>query len=170
MKLKRRPFIQLCLVLGWSSVLRNLWSDTFAMSAKESDEFGALAPYLDTLIPEDNTPSATQLGVDREVLIGGEKNRQVNALLREGCKYLDELANRRGAGSFAELDENAREDIVKITAEASRVMVPGFFFNYVRDNAFKAYYARPESWRGLGIGSPPQPLGYPDYTQAPKGK
>ena len=75
MKLKRRPFIQLCLVLGWSSVLRNLWSDTFAMSAKESDEFGALAPYLDTLIPEDDTPSATQLDVDRELLIGVEKNR-----------------------------------------------------------------------------------------------
>ncbi|MEE8495792.1 MAG: hypothetical protein V3S21_04870, partial [Xanthomonadales bacterium] len=28
----------------------------------------ALGPFLDTLLPEDGTPSATQLGVDKEIV------------------------------------------------------------------------------------------------------
>lgn len=170
MRIKRRSFIHLLLALGPAYVLRSLWSEAFAMPANEHDPFRALAPYLDTLIPEDQTPSATQLGVDRDLLAHVEGKRLLRALLLEGCRYLDKVAQTRGVNSFAELDEGAREDIVRLTAEASSDRISGFFFNFVRDLAFNAYYAHPESWAGLGIDSPPQPLGYPGYAHAPKQK
>jgi hypothetical protein len=167
MRIKRRSFIHLLMALGPAYVLRSLWLEAFAMPAKEHDPFRALAPYLDTLIPEDQTPSATQLGVDRDLLEYVEGKRLLRALLQEGCIYLDKMAQTGGVNSFAELDEDAREDIVRLTDEAPRDRISGFFFNFVRDRAFKIYYAHPQSWVGLGIDSTPQPLGYPDYVQAP---
>lgn len=70
MRIKRRSFVHLLLALGQSYALRSLWSDAFAMPAQEYDPFHVhvLGPCLDTLIPEDETPSATQLEVDCDLL------------------------------------------------------------------------------------------------------
>ncbi len=128
---------------------------------------GTLGAWLDTLIPADATPSATQLGVDKLLLAAARDDRDYRVLLTFGRIWLDSEARKRGASDFAALDVDARE-AVAARAEAAR---PGSaerrFFEITRQDAFTHYYHQPESWPGLGYAGPPQPLGYLDYTRPP---
>ncbi len=128
----------------------------------------ALAPYLDILIPRDETGSATDFGVDRTLIDQAGSNKRHMRLLRAGCKWLDFEARKTGSAGFADLDPAAQEEIVAKAADARGRSLPRVFFNVTRRNAFRAYYADPASWRDLGYRGPPQPEGYMDFTEAPR--
>ena len=42
---------------------------------------------------------------------------------------------------------------------------PGRFFAVMRNTVMADYYAQPESWRGLALDRPPQPLGFFDAVR-----
>ena len=44
----------------------------------------------------------------------------------------------------------------------------GYFFQQTRLDGAEFYYSRQESWAGLAIDRPPQPIGYPFYSMDPK--
>jgi hypothetical protein len=128
----------------------------------------ALAPYLDTLLPEDATPSATQLGTDGALLEQALERRDVARLLELGCSWLDAQARDRGATEFSELDEGQRAAVVAIAERSPSDSMPRAFFSYTQSEAFFHYYAQPGAWPELGFSGPPQPMGFLDFAQPPK--
>lgn len=165
MTVSRRGFLK------WSTVLWALARLFPAGAASQSKpvEDKTLAAWLDTLIPADETPSATQLGVDRMMLDAARNDPDYQVVLRFGRKWLDAQARARGAADFAALDPVAREAVAAQAAAAGKEAAEYYFFQATQHEAFGFYYTQPGSWPGLGYRGPPQPLGYMDYTRKPGG-
>lgn len=165
MTVTRRGFLK------WSTVLWALtrWLPVAAASQSKPVEDKTLAAWLDTLIPADETPSATQLGVDRMMLDVARNDPDYQVVLGFGRKWLDAQARARGAADFAALDPAAREVVVAQAAAAGKEAPEYYFFQATQHEALGFYYTQPGSWPGLGYRGPPQPLGYMDYTRKPGG-
>ena len=157
-------------LLKWSTVvwgLSRLFPVRAASTVVKPVSGATLGAWLDTLIPADETPSATQLGVDRMMLAAARTDPDYRIVLDFGRKWLDAQARSRGVRDFAALDMAGREAIITLAAGAGEDAPEYHFFLSMRQEAFAFYYARPESWPGLGYRGPPQPLGHMDYTQKP---
>jgi hypothetical protein len=136
-------------------------------NAEDSESYRALGPYLDTLLPEDLTPSATRLGIDKVAIAQAGASKPFARLLTLGCAWLDAQAKEQGVQEFALLDPKARIAIVSQAEQAAMRSLPRAFFNQTRGFAFHHYYAHPASWKGLGYAGPPQPTGFPDHASPP---
>jgi hypothetical protein len=166
MLISRRRFLLFSVALGLFARLLPARARQ-QTSAQPSSE--TLRAYLDTLIPADETPSASQLGTDRWMLAKGRKDEGYQLALVVGTTWLDEQARERGTRDFVSLDLSAREAVVTRAAGADSESVENLFFEITRTDAMQHYYAQPESWRGIpGYQGPPQPLGYMDYYLPPQ--
>jgi hypothetical protein len=160
----RRHFLRLTLGLTALTPLR-LPAQATAEPRPRGVE--ALGLFLDTLLPADDTPSATALGVDSLLLEQARGDAELEHLIALGCERLDEAARRRGKPGFARLDARAREDVVAEAEKAPIGSVPSAFFHILRHHAFGHYYADARTWIALGYAGPPQPRGFPDFAQPP---
>lgn len=147
-----------------------LWSGVAALSAlpgsvSAAEPPSALGPFLDVLIPGDETPSATQAGMDRT--IGSIK--QLAPYVIKGCEWLDNEARRKGGREFATLNEVAQIQIVRQAENSPATSLPRLFFELMLDLCYQIYYTHEEAWAGIGYTGPPQPLGFMDFA-APPGK
>lgn len=169
MKITRRLFSQALVAALVACRLRS------ATAATESGflttpEFSTLAAFVDALLPaDDHSPVASALGVPRAVMAAAEKDARVKRIVKFGCHWLDEAAKKAGAANFSALREGPREIIVGATSEPAASPLPKAFFIIVRDLSMRAYYAHAAAWRGMGYDGPPQPDGFLDYRDAPKG-
>lgn len=135
---------------------------------KPEDELQTVLPdFLDTLIPADQTPSATELDVDREINQYLDTQPNYRNIVMFGCLWLNKQAQARYSSNFAALSLEQRTTIVTALESMKDNQTAQFFFQLAKDKAFEFYYSKPQSWSGLGIQQPPQPLGYRDYDQAP---
>jgi len=166
MQIGRRSFV--FWTLGFSLWVRDAFAGPIAGQRQKAYPLTALAPYLDTLIPRDETGSATDFGVDRVLIDRARGDRGYMRVLRGGCKWLDLEARKTGAAGFGDLDPISQEAIVDRAARAREGSLPRFFFNVTREYGYRAYYAEPASWQGLGFHRPPQPEGYLDHAEAPR--
>lgn len=130
-----------------------------------TDPLASLGAFLDTLLPADESPSATQLGVEEHIRAQGARDASFGRLLEHGCRWLDEQAQRDGAVSFNGANESLRIVIVSRAAEARPRTAPRLFFEYLQSDAFHYYYADPASHTGLGFSGPPQPAGYAHFDR-----
>ena len=130
---------------------------------------GALGPFLDTLLPEDDTPSATQLGVDKEIIERMQRSKRLAKIVVLGCAWLDQQAGELGAEAFATLEATQHESIVTIAENSASRSLPLVFFSTTRQLAFQSYYAHPETWQDLNYAGPPQPKGFLDQAGPPVG-
>ena len=172
MKLKRqfnrRHILKLSALGGilvgvWTVCRRLFWPAP--VNIPEQSTFAA---YLDTLIPEDETPSATQVGVAEKIMAKSKADPRYTQLIQEGCKWLDKQAGQYNAANFSTLSEAQRDTIVRLASEGHAGSLPLGFFGQTRQDAFFYYYAQSRSWPGLGYPGSPQPQGFPDYTSAPR--
>jgi len=131
-------------------------------------KLAALPFFLDTLIPEDETPSASALGVHLEIIRHAKKITNYPKLLELGCHWLDMNAKKRGFNDYASLPEAYRILIVEKAEREAINTTAKIFFDRILADSFRFYYSNPASWSALGLSSPPQPIGYPDYTSPPK--
>ena len=163
----RRRFLQtfIWLVPLWS--IRVQAKDLIAL-VDDPNPLAALAPYLDTLLPADTTPSASQLEVDKAIEAVAKRQPPLAQLLTLGCAWLDNQARQQGRENFASLHESSREQLVAQAEASPPGGLPATFFQVTLALAYRHYYARRESWIGLGFAGPPQPFGFPDHTQAPQ--
>lgn len=129
----------------------------------------ALKPFLDTLLPEDGTPSATQVGVDTEIIRRMQTDARMRDAIVAGCLWLDQQADTLGAADFAALDAAGRISIVEMAERAPSHTLPRRFFRGVLGVAIRHYYAQPATWPGVGYAGPPQPRGFVDFADPPKG-
>ena len=127
----------------------------------------ALAPYLETLIPEDETPGAIALEIPAKMLEKASRDKSYRVLLEGGGFYLENEAWQLGKPSFVALDEAERIEVVERAASSPIGSFPRRFFDLTRYDALSFYYARLETWESLSYPGPPQPVGFPDHEQAP---
>ncbi len=167
MKTNRRQFLQRSLLSAFLAYPHALYAGVILPFLPRPDSLQALSPYLDTLIPEDESPSATHLQVDQQILDKARRGTAYRRLLNQGCRWLDREARRLGSKDFTSLSPADRETIVKRAAAEKPGTLPRKFFDITRDAAMGFYYAHAESWKGLGYPGPPQPLGFVDHTQPP---
>ena len=161
-RLTRRIFLGLSLAAGFALVTRRVRA--------QGNPFAALPAFLDTLIPADETPAASALGVDAAIMDEARGRESLMRLVTAGCAWLDDQARRRGAPSFAALGARERVALVEVAEAAPLRSLPLTFFNRLRELAMGYYYARPEAWPGTGFERPPQPEGYMDFAAAPAPK
>ena len=165
----RRKFLKLALgttLLAWSGYLaqRILWPASLG-----KDELHTLAYYLDTLIPADQTPSATALAVDKKIVAAATLDHRLRRLITTGCAWLDTQAkDHYDVESFSSLSETQRESVVTLAAAEKIDTLPRVFFERLRQDAFFHYYAQPASWSGLAYAGPPQPKGHLDFYLPPR--
>lgn len=129
-----------------------------------------LRAYVDVLIPADETPSGTALGVDSKLLAAAKRQSDYQRLLDLGLDWLNRQARAGFGRDFPSLGEGEQQELVSQAAAAGHDTLPRVFFEWTRADAFFHYYGRPESWRGIRhYRGPPQPLGYLDHTEKPSG-
>ena len=127
-----------------------------------------LQAWVDTLLPADaDSPGASELGVHTSIADKAFGNPATLKLIRAGCRWLDQRARGHAKAAFAELDEQDRGALVRQAENSAPKSLPRVFFQHTREETFQFYYARPESWAMLKYPGPPQPRGFPDYTQPP---
>lgn len=124
--------------------------------------------YIDTLIPADTTPSASQLGLDNQLIQHARGIENYPELIALGCQWLKSQSLASFRAGFEQLPEARREKIVRLAENSAHASIPRQFFERVKSDLFGFYYAHPASWVGLQLASPPQPAGYPDYIARPK--
>ncbi len=145
-------------------------ANSTAPAEPQSTLIPTLRAYVDTLIPADETPAGSALGVDRALLANGVR-RDYAQMLELGLAWIDSAAVALHGQRFHLLGESAREAIVGRAAAAEAGSLPRVFFVRTRADAFSHYYGQPESWRGLdALSGPPQPRGYPDFAGATRRK
>jgi hypothetical protein len=126
-----------------------------------------LRALLDTLIPEDETPSASALGIDAALFDRARRSVDYRRVIEEGVGWLDSAAATLGARSFAAASEAQRIAIVQQAERAALRTLPRVLFDRVREDALQLYYAEPRTWRALGYFGPPQPMGFRDFERPP---
>lgn len=166
--MKRREFLKRGLQSVALLVSGIVVPPAFAAIPSGKPALSSLPAFLDTLIPADETPSASALALDDKLYRHAMTIRNYVALLELGCQWLDAQAGALGKNRFHMLDERGRERIVALAESSPVGSIPRQLFDHVRSDLFGFYYAHPASWIGLGLDAPPQPRGYPDYVQPPK--
>jgi hypothetical protein len=126
-----------------------------------------LRALVDTLIPADETPAASALGVDRGLTEFALRAEGYRRLVEEGAAWLDRAARALGAKGFAAATSEQRIAVVRQAERARANTLPRLFFERVRADALSLYYAQPAAWPALGYAGPPQPGGFLDFEQPP---
>lgn len=162
MSLTRRAFIKF---LSIASLLK--YSPSLFAAPSMAGFEKTLALFLDTLMPADETPAASELHIDLALLKKAEANDRYRRLLLNGCLWLENTALDDYQLNFTDLSEQQRIGIVESMEQSETGTIANVFFKRVQTDLFEHYYSHPASWQGLGIEQPPQPQGYPDYDRPP---
>ena len=118
--------------------------------------------FCDTLVPADAfTPSASALGVPKEILADLQGQPLGERLLVAGCAWLDGECR----GDFAAASEAMRDAALQKMQAMPWESPAGRFFVVMRNTVMADYYAQPLAWRGLALDRPPQPLGFFDAVR-----
>ncbi len=169
-RVSRRGFL-LRAAAGWGAVAAGLLVLRRVLLPGQLGAEGAatLTAWLDTLLPRGELPGHRGTGVQARLAAELGASRLGRRALVEGTAHLERAARERGARRFAELPESVRAEIVEAMAAAPPGSLPAYAYRVVRDRAMELHYAQPAAWRPLGLPHPPQPDGYPDYAEAPRG-
>jgi hypothetical protein len=127
----------------------------------------SLRAFLDTLIPADSTPSASQLGLEQELLRHAQSIDNYPRLLELGCEWLDDTSLGMYGGAFHRLAPSQMIEVVTLAQSSPADAIARKFFERVRLDLMGLYYAAPASWKGLGV-SAPQPQGHLDFARPPR--
>lgn len=171
--MKRRFFLKTSVAVVLSTWASSASSASISLQQpmKKPLQQKTLRAFIDVLLPEDETPSASQLDIDQEILSRVARHPGYTRLLHGGLAWLDKMAYAQyNKTAFTLLKQDQREAIVRI-AEATKMPSPQrVFFEQIRKDSFHFYYSHPQSWHNLGFNGPPQPAGFIDYTQPPNSK
>lgn len=139
------------------------------MPATATSRQADLRAWVDTLLPvEPDFPGGLALGVAEQIAAAIEREPAYAKLAREAWAWLDARTRETGEPDFAELPASRRHDLVAEAAASAPGSTPRTFFQATLDDALFHVYANPRAWVGLGYAGPPQPIGFPDHSAAPK--
>ncbi len=136
--------------------------------ALSPEEKAALTAIIDLLAPSDElSPGALELSVQEQVIKEAEGDAAIRRRFRAGLTWLDAQAAPWGSG-FGALPARRQTELLRRCEGLPDRSPLGRFFRELRDLTFGYYYSRPETWPAIGYSGPPQPLGYPEYTDPPR--
>ena len=128
-----------------------------------------LDSLLDTLLPGGELPGWRETGVMPRLADELARDRRGRRGLVEGVAWLESAARSRHGAAFTTLAWAERAAIVRAAEVEPAGSVPHYFYRVVRDRAMQLHYAHRTVWRALGLPHAPQPDGYLDFAQAPRG-
>jgi hypothetical protein len=165
--MKRRQFLS----LGLTSIPLLAMAPAFSAPATlPSGQHPTLLAFLDTLIPADETPSASQLGLETSLIHHAQSIENYMALLTMGCQWLDQQSQASHHVFFWQLAESLRQPIVGLAETSPTGSIPKQLFDHVKSDLFHFYYSHPTILPSLGLLGAPQPFGYLDYAGPPAKK
>lgn len=127
-----------------------------------------IAVYVDRLIPRDDiSPGAIDLGVEKEVISTFSRSVYLRRLLSRVPRLLDVMAEELAGTGFVGASEAIQNECISRCESAEVRTLENQLFHMLRRHSMRHYYARAESWQGMGIDRPPQPAGYYDFAVAP---
>lgn len=158
----RRRFIFMSLLTTLWGCVGRVFGQTVAGPVYHQE----LCAWLEVLIPSDSiSPGAGALHVEVDLIQFSRETPQRYKLLRAGVHWVIEEAKQSSGRRFSELSTEQAEAIVAKAADSELGTLPRAFFAYSFREGKRIYYTKPESWQGLGIARPPQPMGYMDYQE-----
>ena len=125
-----------------------------------------LGAFLDTLIPSDETASATEAGILNPYLEWLDDDSFFKEVSFQVSNWLNEEALLISEKTFTLLEEVSRIRLLTELETLPIYTVGRTFFDSSRNQAFSLYYSRQESWQSLVLSRPPQPIGYLKYYEA----
>ncbi len=162
--MKRREFIKNGLQLAsLLSVVKHANANTARF--KKDTPSSELSAFIDTLIPEDSTPSASQLGLEQKLIHLADGIENYPKLLSLGREWLNLQSEASYKRQFTDLTNTQMISVVQLAENNPAHSISNLFFNRVKMDLFSLYYTEPLSMGGLAINSPPQPDGYMNYTK-----
>lgn len=158
-------------------------------------QYALVATLAAIIIPTDDDPGATEAGVvdyiDR-IVVGSTKKQSI---YKKGLKFIDSFSQKHyGSGEvFLKLNLKKQIDLLRLIHEADSMRnrkVSSFlqrldrkidkiwddlfgvgknsqFFKVIRLDVCNGYFSNPVSWKVVGYFGPPQPIGYPDFSDPP---
>lgn len=133
-------------------------AESLSLEMPTASEQETLSAFLDVLIPRDQqTGSATDLQVDKQIWSVAESSQDFRRLIVSGCDWLNET----GGPPFHQLDDEQQYSVVAWMSESDWQYTPRRFYDLLRSTALSLYYSQSAAWEGLPIKRPPQPEGYP---------
>jgi hypothetical protein len=115
-----------------------------------------LALVLDTLVPpEAGFPGAASVALDHVVALAAA-SAEVDALLSEGLRVVEQASRAVGAASLASLGIDDREAVLRRVEQSHAV-----FFEALVRHTYDGYYSHPTVIARLGLDpGPPHPRGH----------
>lgn len=135
--------------------------------AQTSELIEMLAAVADLVVPRDDTPSASDIGVHERLIEQARKVPNYPRLLSEGLNWMEQQARTAYGRPFLALTGDRRDRIFAEAFDAAPGTLPAVFARRVRTDVLTAYYRDARVWAGLGIDRPIQPEGYPDFEHPP---
>ncbi|NVK06022.1 MAG: hypothetical protein HWD81_00630 [Marivivens sp.] len=124
--------------------------------------------FLDMLIPRDETsPPASELSLSDRLIDLGRSIPNYLDMIFLGAQWLQSASMRSSGKSFDELPLVAKFQLTKAAFSQPIDSLPFVFANRIKDDALTLYYSHPASWSVVGLESPIQPNGYPDFMKEP---
>ena len=164
--ISRRDFLRFTVGGGLLAASAYLFKETFRPSQLSHYEERTLEAFLDTLIPDDETPGALQLGVAEKIKAKASEDNKYRLLIKKGCMWLNTMAGKLNSESFVSLREEERNAVLASALKRDAGSLQRTFLQQIRSDAFHYYYGHRGSWAQLGYYGPPQPNGFPDYYRA----
>ena len=167
MTLQRRTFFAILAGSALFSWIRPSLAVLLRPAEAGLSSLESIAPYLETLIPEDESPGAISSGVPAKLLKKASLDTDYRRFLEAGARYLNYQAGLVGKPSFTALSLRQRERVVEAAESSPAGSFAWRFFVQTRFDAMRIYYANPQTWQSLSFDRPPQPAGFPDHDQPP---
>ena len=158
-------------------------------------QYALVATMAAIIIPTDDDPGATEVGVVDYIdsLVAGCKKKQ--GVYTKGLRWIDEFSREKYGASkdFLSLSLKRQIDLLRLIHETQSMRhrkVSGFlqrldrkidniyddlfgvgknshFFKKILLDTCNGYFSSPLSWKMVGYFGPPQPNGYPDFSEPP---
>ncbi|MGI9280533.1 MAG: gluconate 2-dehydrogenase subunit 3 family protein [Endozoicomonas sp.] len=138
------------------------------MSCQQLPPPKILPSILDVLIPRDQTPSATDLDLDRSITEIAAQIPNYPELLQQGTQWFENTSIQSFNASFPDLIIHSQELIVEASFKQPEMTLPRVFIERLRDDVMTLYYHNSASWGGMEIDRPIQPIGYPEHEEPPE--
>ncbi len=151
-------------------------------------QYAVVATIAGLIIPSDDEPGANEAHVVDYIDNITYRHEKKEQLYTKGLDWLDKYCQAKYGIGFLDLNQIEQIEIVnyalgdrpsksflqrvqrKIHKIYDGINSIGFnrrFFQEIHEDVIDGFYSNPISWQAIGYFGPPNPVGYPDFTEKP---
>lgn len=154
-------------------------------------QYAVVATIAALIVPTDDEPGATEAGVVDHIDTVVASSEKKQKLYTNGLNWLDRFCQKKYGDTFLNIARVKQMDILSLqydmfqgTSLYIRVGRKLFdiwggitgsrlnrrFLRAIHKDVVEGFYANPVSWQQVGYFGPPNPVGYPDFSEPPSAK